>query len=79
MTTKLKSRAEKTESERDQWEQRARKLAERLMQDNTSLDYGHEFPMGFETPIDAEEPTDEESIQRWLEWAAAEPQKGGEA
>ena len=66
------SRAAKAEAERDV-------LARRCMEDNTSFDYGHEFPSGFETPFDADEPTEDEAVQRWLEWAAQEARQASDS
>lgn len=48
-------------------------LARRLMEDNTSLEYGHEFPEGF-IPRFAPE-TDSHAVTFWLEWAEAEARK----
>ena len=56
-------RAEKAEAERDL-------LARKLMEDNTSLEYGHEFPEGFTPRFEPE--TDSHAVMFWIEWAAAE-------
>lgn len=42
-------------------------LARKLMEDNTSFDYGYEFPEGF-APRFAPE-TDEQAVHLWIEWA----------
>ena len=52
-------------------------LARKLMEDNTSLEYGHEFPEGFQPRFEPE--TDTHATHFWIEWAAQEvaKQKGG--
>lgn len=59
-------RAEAAEAEREV-------LARRLMEDNTSLEYGHEFPEGFQPRFEPE--TDTHAVRFWIEWAAQEVAK----
>lgn len=42
-------------------------LARKLMEDNTSLEYGHEFPEEFTPRFEPE--TDEHAVRFWIEWA----------
>ena len=60
---RLKERAEKAEAERDV-------LARRCMEDNTSLEYGFEFPEGFTPRFEPE--TGTHAVKAWIEWAARE-------
>lgn len=60
----------------EQAEQERDILARRLMEDNTSLEYGFEFPEGFTPEFTPE--TDTHAVRAWIDWAAREACSTGE-
>ena len=62
----LQEQNKQTEAERDV-------LARKLMEDNTSLEYGHEFPEDFQPRFEPE--TDTHATMFWIEWAEQETAK----